>query len=153
VLIVERVEVGERRLEALVRVTDPTLMRTSAALGLPERARSLLPGLARHTCENDDGRDFMRELANTETPHLLEHVAAELMALAGSPRSLRAETSWDFARDGAGVFRVSLDFDDDLVALGALRDGAAIVEWLLGQAAERPDAEAMVARLRELRTR
>ncbi len=81
----------------------------------------MLPGLARHTCDNDEGVDFLRELRDTETAHLLEHVATELAALSGSPRSLRAETSWDFARDGRGVFRLRFDYDDDLVVLGALR--------------------------------
>jgi len=152
-LSIERIEVRERDLEALVRVTDPTRMRTSAVPGLAEKAADLLPGLARHTCENDAGCDFLRELRDTETPHLLEHVACELMALAGSPRSLRGSTSWDFANDGKGVFRVQIEFDDDIVALGAVRGAAEIVEWLLGSGGERPDVGTIVARLRSHRTR
>jgi len=152
-LLIESVEVRERDIEARVRVTDPALTRTSAIPGLAEKAVELLPGLRRHTCENDDGLDFVRELRDTETPHLLEHVATELMALAGSPRSLRGETSWDFARDGRGVFRVRLGYDDDLVALGALREGVAVVEWLLVGTGAAPDVEAVAARLREMRVR
>lgn len=90
----------------------------------------------------------MREFADTETPHLLEHVAAELMALAGSSRTLRGETVWNFKRDGQGVFRVRLRYDDDLVALGALKEAHAIVEWLLDpEHAAEPDMEAAIAGL------
>jgi cyanophycin synthetase len=149
-LAIERIEVGEDALEAVVRA-EPALARTSAVAGLPERALELLPGLRRHTCENGIARGMVGELADTETPHLLEHVAVELMALAGSPRSLRAQTAWDFARDGSHVYRVRLAFDDDLVAIGALREALPVVDWLLHQTAERPDIDAAVGRLRAAR--
>lgn len=147
VLRIERVDVGPERVEALVRVTDSDFASTSAAPGLPRRALGLLPGLARHTCENGSPHGHIAELANTETPHLLEHVACELMALSGSPRTLRGETAWNFAVDGQGVFRVRLAYDDDLACLGALRNGVDVVEWLLGRPAEEPDVERIVTEL------
>ena len=150
-LSIERIEVRERDLEALVRVTDLALVRTSAIPGIAEKASALLPGLTRHSCENDASHDFLRELRDTETPHLLEHVSCELMALAGSPRSLRGRTEWDFAKDGKGVFRVRLEFDDDIVALGALRGAADIVEWLLGDGGQVPDVDVIVQRLESRR--
>ena len=128
-------------------------MRTSSAPGFAARAQSLLPGLVRHSCENDDGRDFISELADTETAHALEHIAVELMACAGSRRDLKARTTWDFVADGRGVFHVRLAFDDDLVALGALRDAVVIATWLLGPVGDAPDVDAMAARLREVRAR
>ncbi len=148
---IESIEVGEGEMEALVRVADERLMRTSANPGLTDAALSLLPGLARHTCENGAGFDAVREFADTETPHLLEHVAVELMALSGSPRDLRGRTSWDFARDGRGVFRLRLAYDIDVVALAALKEAAAIVEWLMHASGERPDVRKAVARLRAVR--
>lgn len=150
---IEAIEVAEKTVTATVRVTDPECMRTSCAPDLVPEALELLPGLVRHTCENDLGASFIVEMRDTETAHFLEHVAAELMALSGSPRSLRGHTGWDFARDGRGVFRVALEFDDDLVAIGALRDAARIVEWLIHHEAHKPDPDAMVRDLRELRTR
>ena len=151
VLKIERVDVGPERVEALVRVTDSDFASTAAAPGLPGRALGLLPGLARHTCENGSAHGHVAELAETETPHLLEHVACELMALSGSPRSLRAETAWDFAADGPGVFRVRLAYDDDLACLGALRNGVEVVDWLLGKSTEQPDVERIVSELVALR--
>jgi hypothetical protein len=145
-LTIERIDVGPERIEALVRV-NAAHERTSGVVDLAPRALELLPGLARHTCENGSAHGILAELADTETPHLLEHVAVECMALAGSPRTLRAATDWDFARDGLHVYHVTLAYDDDLVALGALREGVRIVDWLMGIAAEKPDIDAIVTSL------
>ncbi len=147
---VESVSVGERALTAVVRFDPGEPLRTDAALA--SRALALLPGLARHRCDNAAGAAFAAEVRDTEIAHLLEHVACELMALAGSPRTLRGETAWDFARDGRGVFRVTLRFDDDLVALGALKAAAEIVD-ALARGEEPPDVDAAVERLREVRRR
>lgn len=151
VLVVGRIDVDDERLEALVTVTDLTLMRTSSAPDVAARALTLLPGLARHSCENDRDLSFSREFRDTETPHLLEHITIELMALSGSPRSLRGRTSWDFALDGQGVFRVSIEYDDDIVALGALKESIGIVDWLMVGSDVLPDVASSVERLRRLR--
>jgi cyanophycin synthetase len=154
VLVIERIDVSPERVEALVRVPEGAPMRTSVVPDLAEKALALLPGLARHTCENGSAHGIAAELADTETPHLLEHVAFELMALSGSPRSLRGETAWDFSADGRGVFRVRLGYDDDLVVLGALRAAVGVCEWLLAPSiAEEPDIDTAVTRLCALRAR
>ena len=153
----ENVEVGPEVVDATVRVANPAFARTTAVPSLAPRALELLPGLRRHSCENGSAHGIAAELADTETPHLLEHVAFELMALAGSPRSLRGETAWDFSADGAGVYHVRLAYDDDLVALGALKAATGVVEWLMGTAMQsdgstRPDVDSIVRDLRALRT-
>ena len=83
-------------------------------------------------------------------PHLFEHVVLELMAEAGSPRSLKGETAWDFKRDGRGVFRVSLEYDDDLVCLGAIKIADRLMRFVL-EGGEAPDARAEARRLAALR--
>ena len=150
VLRIESIEVGEHSIEALARVTDPALMRTSSRPSLAEKALSLLPDLARHRCDNDANKRFVDEMRDTETPHLLEHITVELMALSGSPRNLPAHTEWDFARDGKGVFRVVLDYDFDLLALRALKDANTVVDWLFGEAPI-PDIAEITANLLEIR--
>ena len=150
VLSIESIEVGNDDLEALVRVLNLELMRTSAVPELAERAVAFLPGLERHSCENDANARFIDELRDTETAHLLEHITVELMALAGSPRSLQARTHWDFSRDGRGVFRLRIAFDDDLVALGALKEADLVVDWLYTGVAA-PSLESVIERLRRLR--
>ena len=159
VLAFDLVCVDQDRVEAIVRVPDPALVRTSRVPGLAERALGLLPGLRRHTCENGSAHGISAELGDTETPHLLEHLAVELMALSGSPRTLKGETSWDFSADGEGVYRVRLAYDHDLVALGALKAGAVIVDWLFAGdtshtgagSPQEPDVDSLVEALRLLR--
>lgn len=151
-LRLERLTVEPARVFALVRVCEPLPLRTSAIPGFAQRLLDTLPGLRRHACDNDAGLTFAQELADTELPHALEHVAEELMALSGSPRTLRGETSWDFATDGRGVFRVVLEYDDDLVALGALKAARELLEALAtGEATFGIEAE--VERLRVARRR
>lgn len=148
-LVIDRIDVSERALEALVRV-DPERIRTSDVPQLPERILSALPGLARHRCENDTGARFVDEARDTELAHLLEHVTFELMAQSGSPRTLKGETVWDFPRDGRGVFRVKLEFDCDLVALAALKEAKSLLE--LASAEDVADeAGASIARLTAVR--
>jgi hypothetical protein len=146
-LSVERVCVGEGRVEALVRVDAGTPLRTSAIPDLMQEVLRLLPGIARHRCECGSAHGIVAELGDTELAHLLEHVALELMALSGSPRSLRGETVWDFAEDGHGVFRVVLEYDDDLVALGALSEAATIVNRLVDDPTVSLDVASSAARL------
>ncbi len=159
VLAFDLVCVDREYVEAVVRTTDPVLAHTSKVPDLAERALGLLPGLRRHSCENGSAHGFAAELGATEAAHLLEHLAAELMALSGSPRTLKGETTWDFSADGAGVYRVRLAYDSDLVALGSLKAAAGIVDWLFaGETSdastvesEPPDVDALVETLRRLR--
>jgi hypothetical protein len=164
------VTVGPESVEAVVTFDRAEPLRTSSFPELPERALRLLPGLRGHRCDNGAGMTFPQEMADTEIAHLLEHVAVELMALSGSPTKLAGHTEWDFRSDGRGVFHVVLDYDDDLVAVGALKDAAGIVAWLTAAGgrepnaadadsvstageAVAPDVRAAVARLREARRR
>lgn len=130
-LVVEDVTVSPSRVEAVVRVVDPRYLRTTAFPGLAKRALGMFPDLVRHRCESGSAHGIAAELADTETPHLLEHIALELAALDGSPRTLRGETRWDFKADGRGVFRVSLEYDDEARMRDALARAAQVVGELL----------------------
>ncbi|KAF0207884.1 MAG: hypothetical protein FD171_1316 [Actinobacteria bacterium] len=147
---VHSVTVCADRVDVLVDVGDAETLRTTADESIAERALTLLPGLERHTCDNEDSRSFAEEMADTEVPHLFEHVVMELMAQAGSPRSLKGETSWDFKRDGHGIFRVSLEYDDDLVCLGAIKAADKVMCYLTGNGPA-PDPARETERLRSLR--
>jgi cyanophycin synthetase len=126
-------------------------LRTSGIPGSAERALGVLPGLRGHRCDNDVGATFAQELADTEFAHLFEHAVLEIMALAGAPDTLRGTTSWDFAKDGAGVFRVSLEHDDEGTARSAIRLAGEVVDWAADRREEAPDVEAEARRLRRAR--
>lgn len=147
---IRSVTVGPDRVDVVVCLGDLAAMRTSADEGVPARAIELLPGLASHRCMNSDGRSFSDEIGDTEVPHLFEHVALELMAESGSPRNLKGHTEWDFERDGCGVFHVSLQYDDDLVCLGAIKAADRVMRCVL-EGGEVPDVAAEIERLRRLR--
>ncbi len=139
-------------LEALVVFDPGEPLRTSEVPGLASAALAALPGLKGHRCRNSAGLGFARELEDTELAHLIEHATLEIMAMAGSPDTLRGATSWDFDADGPGAFRVSVAWDNDLVALGSLRIASALVS-ALARGEEPPDAAAEARRLRGLRRR
>ncbi|MCE5191555.1 MAG: hypothetical protein LLG08_07340 [Actinomycetia bacterium] len=147
---VHSVTVCADRVDVIVDVGDAEALRTTSDSAIAERAVALLPGLDNHACRNGGDRTFSEEISDTEVPHLFEHVVMELMALAGSPRSLKGETSWDFKRDGHGIFRVSFEYDDDLVCLGAIKAASRVMGYLTG-GEPAPDTKAETARLRTLR--
>lgn len=147
---IESVEVLADRVVALVRC-DPVRMRTRDLPGLADRALAALPGLAGHECENSGARPIGDEVADTELAHLLEHVAVELLRLGSPHRANRGETAWDFARDGRGVFRVTLRHPDDLACLAALKGAEALLAaWADG---ERGDVGGAVTAVRAARSR
>jgi hypothetical protein len=139
-------------LAALVAFEPGEPLRTCEIPGLAAAAIAALPGLRGHRCDNGAGLTFADELADTEVAHLVEHAALELMAMAGCPATLRGETSWDFASDGRGVFRVRIAYTDEPVARAAAVSACALVGSLArGDVA--PDAEAEARRLRGLGAR
>ena len=138
-------------MEAVVEFDDGEPMRTSEVDEAVDRALELLPGLRGHRCDSGRGTRLTDELPDTELAHLLEHAALEVMALAGSPDTLQGETVWDFRDDGRGVFRVRVQFDDDIVCLGAVRVAGDIVRWVVDGSGEPPDVTRETTRLRLLR--
>lgn len=143
ILLLERIEPVSDGVQAILRVSEPRWMRTSVVPTLAEECLALLPGLARHRCESGSAHGIVGELANTETPHLVEHVALELLALAGWPRDTHGRTRWDFQRDGRGVFRISIACSDIAAVSAALVGAIAVATWLLGDG-DRPDVQALV---------
>jgi hypothetical protein len=150
---VSEITVTPGAIEAILLFDAGEGMRTSDAPEAVPRLLRVLPGLRGHGCDNDAGQRFADELADTELAHLLEHATLEIMAMAGSPVGLRGSTSWDFKRDGRGVFRVRVAYDDDLVALGALKAAEATLRWAVTGEGTRPDVEGEARRLRGLRSR
>lgn len=143
----DSVTVGGEAVEAVLRFDPAEGFRTSAVPGIADAALRALPGLKGHRCDNGQGLTFADELRDTELAHLVEHAALEIMALAGSPATLKGATRWDFTRDGRGVFRVRVEFDDSATALAALSLAAELVDALV-HGVEPADIEAEARRLR-----
>src|SRR4051812_32481318 len=92
--------------------------------GFCDRLIRSLPSLREHPCSHGKPGGFVDRLeAGTHLPHVLEHVALELQALAGSDVSFgRVIQSGD-----AGVWWVIVAYEEEEVGLEAMHDAAAIL--------------------------
>jgi hypothetical protein len=149
-VLLESVTISPEAVEGMLRFAPGESLRTSECDGLADRVMMALPGLRGHRCDNDTGATFAEEIRDTEIAHLVEHAALEVMAMAGSPDTLRGLTHWDVTRDGRGSFHVRLEYDDSLVAARALSFAVRFVEAATSRAGL-PDALAEARDLRELR--
>lgn len=133
--VLERLRTVPAGTEAVLRLTQSALRRTSALPGIAEKVLCRLPGIVRHRCESPKGLGVIGELADTESAHLLEHVALELLVRDGYPRAMAGRTTWDFGRDGQGVYRVFLGCEDSEAVRSALEEAGALVEQLTAERA------------------
>lgn len=147
---IDELAVTPKLVEAVLRFDEDEAMRTSSIAGFAGSLIAFLPGLKGHRCDNGAGRTFLDELEDTELAHVVEHAALEIMAMAGSRDTLEGRTSWDFAADGRGVFRVRIACDDEVVAVGALRCAASLVASM-SEGTEPPDVDAEAVRLKRAR--
>lgn len=111
----------------LVRVPEGA----DASLGTcgADRLLAARPSLAFHTCLNAEGAPFAEVLARTSLPHALEHLVIDLQAAnpaCAADATFVGTTEWLSRRDG--LARVTVNFIDDLIALGALKDALALLE-------------------------
>ncbi|MBN2847185.1 MAG: hypothetical protein JXP72_01905 [Coriobacteriia bacterium] len=149
---VHGIQVLPQSIEVEIAVDDASVWSTAEAPQLAPALLEALPGLAAHVCGSRRGALFSAELADTELPHLFEHVTLELMALAGSPRDLWGGTGWQRVRSGASRARLSFEYDDDLVCLGAISLAQQLIEAAY-DGNPLPDVAGETARLRLLRRR
>ena len=127
--------------------------------------KTLLPRLEEQICVNSRHRYFGPEMVGTETPHLIEHVTIELMVSEARlfdedvERTYMGTTSWSHAEDdgetaAAGAeeaMEVCITFDNDLVALAALKHAAELVEWAFAGGIPSPDVRPILQELHGLR--
>lgn len=115
------VQPDDRRIKLTVEMPDPDRFLTSQVPHLSNRLFRLFPTLARHKCENGLGLTFRQECRRTEIPHLFEHLIIELQSQAQPAEVLRGETEWNWTIDPRGRFHVHVDYENELLAIGAIR--------------------------------
>ncbi len=145
-----------------VTVLVPRGVRTTAAAA--RSILETMPDLGEHICVSAGHERFGEEIVGTGAAHLIEHVAIEFMvqtaaacdaglppgiavdgggARGGRERSARTFTGHtshlpSLPGDDPDVeaFRVSITYDNDLVAIAAMRHACAIVGWTLSADAD-----------------
>lgn len=128
------------------------------------RLTELFPHLGEQVCVNAGHGHFGDEIEGTELPHLLEHVTIELlvgearMYMPDEEHVFMGNTSWrkgsehsDEEHEGERVMKVCITFENDLVALGALKQAAAIIEWSRTGKLPSPDVEHILQELHGVR--
>lgn len=117
-LTVENLHITRGKLVATVRVR-PGARRTSARLAV--RVTADHPSLPQHSCVNSAGPVFDSVMANTSTPHLLEHLIIGYQVAeepANSTATFAGHTAW--LDEAAGLATVTVNFRSDACALRAM---------------------------------
>ncbi len=140
----------ERRIKMTVEMPDPDRYLTSQVPHLPRALFRVLPSMARHTCHNDHGVPFRKECQRTEIPHLFEHLVLELQAQAQFATVLRGDTEWNWRENPRGFFTVTVDYDNELLVIGAIKLAERMIGAMDNDAVESLDMTTDIHRLRDL---
>ena len=150
--ITEIVFLQTSRVRLVVEIPETESLTTAEAPRIPRILFRLFPHMAAQRCHNDDGHSFRREAQATEIPHLFEHLILEIQDQvrrgAGSP--FTGETSWNWTVDPRGRFYVTVDYDNEIVALGAIRLAERVIAALDSKDIGQLDMGREIGRLREL---
>lgn len=147
---IEKIIFKNKRVELVVKMPDPNHCTTRDVPHLPKRLFGLFPHLAEHRCENDGGYTFRQESRCTEIPHLLEHLIIELQGQAHPHGILRGETKWNWHEDPKGLFHVTIDYENELLVLGAIRTAERIINALDAHEDEAIDNKEEIKYLRKI---
>ena len=139
----------------VVEMLETEAFTTEGRPHIPRILFKLLPQLATQHCFNDEGLSFRREAQATEIPHLFEHLIIEIQdqVRRGIGAPLSGETSWNWTVDPRGRFYVTVDYDNELVALGAIRLAENVINTLDSRDLGRIEAlniNREISRLREI---
>lgn len=91
------------------------------------------PTLGAHTCRNEVGPTFGCVMYNTSTPHVLEHLILDIQTKAAhdDQRIFTGTTQWDAQAEETLQALVAVSYEDDVVALAALREALAFLNKAL----------------------
>jgi len=150
VKVVEILFYNSHRVKLVVEMPDPNKYSTRHSPHIPGLLFKLLPQLARHRCENDGGYSFKKECQSTEIPHLFEHLIIELQARAQPSGILKGETQWNWRVDPKGRFYVYVDYENEVLVLGAIRVAERIINALDNRSIEDIDMDKEIENLKML---
>jgi len=148
--VVEIFFCSDSRVKLVVEMQNPDRYTTKDAPHIPKFLFKLFPHLTRHRCDNGNGLSFRRECRSTEIPHLLEHLIIELQGQAHKSGLLKGETQWDWRVDPKGRFHVLVDYENELLALGAIRVAERVINALDDNKLEEVDIKQEIENLKRL---
>jgi len=143
------------RATLIVEMLETEAFTTEGRPHIPRILFKLLPQMATQHCFNDDGLSFRREAQATEIPHLFEHLIIEIQnqVRRGIGIPFSGETCWNWTVDPRGLFYVTVDYDNEMVVLGAIRLAESLINALDSRDLARIEALNLsreISRLREI---
>jgi hypothetical protein len=152
VKIKEIVFLPTNRVRLVVEIPETESLTTMELPRIPRILFHLFPHMAAQRCYNDGGNSLRREAQATEIPHLFEHVILEIQnqVRRGIGMPFAGETSWNWTIDPRGRFYVTVDYDNEIVCLGAIRLAERVINALDSKQIGQIDMGREIARLREL---
>ena len=148
--VVEILFYDRNRVKLVVEMSDPNRYSTEHAPHIPRLLFKLFPHLAKHRCDNENGYTFRKESRATEIPHLFEHLIIELQGQVQKSRILKGETQWNWRIDPRGRFHVYVDYENEMLVLGAIRLAERIINALDSRHVDDVNIETEIEKLREL---
>lgn len=148
--VVEILFYSSNRVKLVVEMADPNCYTTQHAPHIPKLLFKLFPHLARHRCENENGFSFRKECQSTEIPHLFEHLIIELQGQVRRGGTLKGETQWNWRVDPKGRFHVYVEYDNEMLVLGAIRVAERIIHALDGREIDEVNVAEEIEQLRKL---
>lgn len=127
-LSIEKFRVRENAVDARILVREDALYVDDA---LAQQVFVLFPTIKEHSCADRGMGVFAQKIWRTETPHLVEHVAIDLLVRAYEDEGIRfaGHSSWlDRARR---IMRVSVSYVDMEVTRAALEEAVMLVSDLI----------------------
>lgn len=140
------------RATLVVEMPDTGPYTTEERPHIPRILFKLLPQMATQQCFNDEGLSFGREAQATEIPHLFEHLIMEIQnqVRRGIGAPLSGETCWNWTVDPRGRFHVTVGYEHEVVALGAIRLAECLMNALDRRDIAHIDMAREIGRLREI---
>lgn len=148
--VVEILFYDKNKVKLVVEMSDPNRYSTEHAPHIPRLLFKLFPHLAKHRCENENGYTFKKESRATEIPHLFEHLIIEIQGQVQKTSILRGETQWNWRIDPRGRFHVYVDYENEILVLGAIRLAERIINALDDRRIDDIDLDAEIQRLKAL---
>lgn len=148
--VVEILFYDKNKVKLVVEMPDPNRCSTEHAPHIPRLLFKLFPHLARHRCDNENGYTFRKESRATEIPHLFEHLIIELQGHVQKTRILKGETQWNWRIDPRGRFHVYVDYENEMLVLGAIRLAERIMNALDDRQIEQIDIDKEIKKLKVL---
>ena len=136
----------------VVEIPETEAFNTSERPHIPRILFKLLPQMLSQQCDNDEGHSFRREAQSTEIPHLFEHMIMEIQdqVRRGVGIPFRGETRWNWTVDPRGKFHVTVEYDHEMVALGAIRLAERMINAIDSRDIAGLDMNREISRLREI---